>query len=588
MIDRTNRSFCRLIFSVPPSIVIIAILILSFFSAPALAQAGDKEKPPAAAAVESAPMNTAEPQNTQGIGAANETPKVEAASGAQQLKNTEEPKSDTAPEPEAVNAEVEIAPVDPGNVTVNFKDADIRTVLTYIAEVSGVDIVPAPDVKGVVDLKLTNKPWNVALDIIVRNYGFAYEREGDIIRVVTIDKLKQEELATQTIALNYGKSKDVVNSIKDIVSDRGRVMYDERTNTVLVTDIPTNLYKIAQIIEKLDKKTDQVLIEARVIETILDDSEKLGIDWNVKVSAVGAKRPTTLPFEAFKTPFNTKSGEGQAYFPQVQTASPQSTTVGLGGATITDTSAEFPTGASGVFSFPYALKDQFTFGTLDFSEFKVVLELIKSRANTDIVSNPRIATLNNSEASISVGQTLGLPTYERNSETGKMGITGYEAKELGIILKVTPHVNDKREIVVDLAPEISDLLRYDTLDRASGVVAPVFSTRKAKTQIMIRDGDTIFIGGLIKENDVDTRKKLPFLGDIFGDVPYFGLLFTKKEIVKQKTELIFFITVNLMTADKKIKDLPSSNKAYVPMYTATQTATRGKDEGSKKRLKKKF
>lgn len=588
MIDRTNRSFCRLIFSVQPPIVMITILILSFFSAPALAQVGDKEKPPAAVAAESAPMNTAEPQNTQGIGAANETPKVEAASGAQQLKNTEEPKSDTAPEPEAVDVGVEIAPVDPGNVTVNFKDADIRTVLTYIAEVSGVDIVPAPDVKGIVDLKLTNKPWNVALDIIVRNYGFAYEREGDIIRVVTIDKLKQEELATQTIALNYGKSKDVVNSIKDIVSDRGRVMYDDRTNTVLVTDIPTNLYKIAQIIEKLDKKTDQVLIEARVIETILDDSEKLGIDWNVKVSAVGAKRPTTLPFEAFKTPFNTKSGEGQAYFPQVQTASPQSTTVGLGGSTITDTSAEFPTNAGGVFSFPYALKDQFTFGTLDFSEFKVVLELIKSRANTDIVSNPRIATLNNSEALINVGQTLNLPKYERNSSTGKMEITGYEAKDLGIILKVTPHVNDKKEIVVDLAPEISDLLRYDTLDRASGVVAPVFSTRIAKTQIMIRDGDTIFIGGLIKENDVDTRKKLPFLGDIFGDVPYFGLLFTKKEIVKQKTELIFFITVNLMTSDKKIKDLPSSNKAYVPMYTATQTAKQGKDEGSKKRLKKKF
>jgi type IV pilus assembly protein PilQ len=390
--------------------------------------------------------------------------------------------------------------VDPGSITVNFKGADIRTVLAYISEVAGVDIVPSPDVKGEIDLKLTNKPWKTALDIILRNYGFAYEREGDIIRVVTVDKLKQEELATQTFSLNYGKSKDVVAAIKDIVSDRGKVMYDDRTNVVLVTDIPTNIYKIGQVIDKLDKMTDQVLIEARIIETVLDDSEKLGIDWNIKMTVAGAKRPTTFPFEYFKPPFTIKGDDGNPYFPQVQTASPTGTTTSSTGGTATTTTttaAEFPSasGPGGVFAFPFAPTDQFTFGTLDFSEFKAVLEMIKQRANTDIVSNPRIATLNNSEALINVGQTLNLPKYERNSTTGKMEITGYEAKDLGIILKVTPHVNQKGEIVIDLAPQISDLLRYDPLDRASGVVAPVYSTRIAKTQIMIKDGDTIFIGG---------------------------------------------------------------------------------------------
>lgn len=496
---------------------------------------------------------------------------------------SEEPKESANVEAEAEKAEEAVA-VEPGNVTVNFKGADIRTVLAYISEVSGVDIVPAPDVKGLVDLKLTNKPWKVALDIILRNYGFAYEREGDVIRVVTVDKLKQEELATQAFNLNYGKSKDVVNSIKNILTDRGKVMYDERTNIVLVTDIPTNIYKIGQIIERLDKKTDQVLIEARVIETVLDDTEKLGIDWNAKFTISGAKRPTTIPFEAFKIPFFNKGKEGQAYFPQGLTTSPLSTTVGTGGATTSTQAAQFPSQAEGWFGFPFTSKDEFTFGTLDFSEFKAVLELIKARSNTDIVSNPRIATLNNSEALINVGQTLNLPKYERNSSTGKMEITGYEKKDLGIILKVTPHINEKGEIVVELAPEISDLLRYDVLDKASGIVAPVFSARQAKTQVRIKDGDTIFIGGLIKENDVDTKKKLPFLGDLFGDIPYLGLFFTKKETVKQKTELIFFITVNLMATDKEIKDVPKSNKAYVPMYTLTQE----KDATLKKRIKKKF
>lgn len=467
------------------------------------------------------------------------------------------------------------APVEPGNVTVNFKGADIRTVLAYISEVSGVDIVPAPDVKGVVDLKLTNKPWKVALDIILRNYGFAYEREGDIIRVVTVSQLKQEELTSQAFSLNYGRSKDIVDSIKNIVSEKGRVTYNDRTNTVIVTDIPTNLYKISQIIAKLDKKTQQVLIEARVIETVLDDTEKLGIDWNVKISASGAKRPITFPFGQWTT--------GNKYLPQVQTGTAQAVVAGgAAGTSAAIPTASFPSDASGVSAFPFVGIDQFSFGTLDFSQFTAVLEMLKSRSNTDIVSNPRIATLNNHEAVINVGQTLNLPKYERNSSTGKMEITGYDPKDLGIILKVTPHINDISEIVVDLEPQITDLLRYDTLDAASGVVAPVFSTRIAKTQVMINNTQTIFIGGLIKENDVNTKRKLPFIGDILGDIPGLGLLFSKKETTKQKTELIFFITVNLMANDVEIKNSPRSDKAASPVFTLTQTP----DKAPKKKVMK--
>ena len=458
--------------------------------------------------------------------------------------------------PDDANAE-KAAVVEPGNVTVNFKGADIKTVLAYISEVAGVDIVPAPDVKGVVDLKLTNKPWKVALDIILRNYGFAYEREGDIIRVVTVGQLKQEELASQAFNLNYSKCKDVVDSIKNIVSEKGKATYDERTNTVIVTDIPTNLYKISQIIARLDKKTQQVLIEARVIETVLDDTEKLGIDWNVKISASGAKRPITFPFDEFSS--------AMQFLPQVQTAGTSAASTSGGGTTST-TNGSFPSDATGVQAFPFAQTTDFSFGTLDFSQFSAVLEMLKSRSNTDVVSNPRIATLNNHEALINVGQTLNMPTYERNSSTGKMEITGYTAKDLGIILKVTPHINDVGEIVVDLEPQITDLLRYDTLDATSGVVAPVFSARLAKTQVMIKDAQTIFIGGLIKENDVNGKTKLPFIGDLCENVPILGLLTSKKTVTKQKTELIFFITVNLMAGDQEIKGTPKSENVYKPVY----------------------
>lgn len=484
----------------------------------------------------------------------------------------ESPKPDTPP----AKAPSEEGPsVTPGNVTVNFKGADIRTVLAYISEVAGVDVIAAPDVKGTVDLKLNNKPWKVALDIIVRNYGYAYEKEGGIIRVVTLDKLKQEEVTTQAFPLNYGKAKEIVSSVEDVVGDRGNVMYDERTNTVLVTDIPTNVYKVSQIIERLDRQTDQVLIEARVLETVLGDDEKLGIDWNIKMTVSGAKRPTTFPFDYF----GIDSKYLDKFTPLSQTGSVTTTTT-TAGASGQTTVAKYPTGADGLGSrskaFPYVdysvdqFKNTFQFGTLDFSEFKAVLEFIKQRAQTSVVSNPRIATLNNNPAYIIVGETINLPKYERNSTTGKMEISGYEAKDLGIKLRVTPHINEKGDIVVELAPEISDFVRYDTLDASSGIVAPIFASRQANTKVMIRDTETIFIGGMIKENIVDVKKKVPFIGDVLGDVPGVGLLVSKKEKAKQKTELIFFITVRLMRPGAVLSEIPVAEKAYKPNYELSQ------------------
>jgi type IV pilus assembly protein PilQ len=404
---------------------------------------------------------------------------------------------------------------------------------------------------------------------------------------VTVDKLKQEELTTQTFALNYSKAKDVVAALKDIVGERGKVMYDERTNTVLVTDIPTSIYKIGQIVSRLDKRTEQVLIEARILEATLGDDERLGIDWNIKITATGAKRPTTIPFASLgNTGLETVFGNMNPYS-QVTTASgygaETNSGVAASSAAIAIPPADFPTDTAGYTSFPFALKDNFTFGTLDFTQFQAVLEMLKQRADTTLISDPRIATLNNTQALINVGTTLNMPTYERNSSTGKMEVTGYTAKDLGILLQVTPHVNDNGEITIDLAPMISDLLRYDTLDKASGIVAPVFSVRQAKTQLMIKDGDTIFIGGLIKENDIEIVKKVPIIGDFLADVPYLGLLVSRKETKKEKTELIFFVTVNLMATGKEIKDVPSGNTAYVPVYNAVPK----KDFKSKKKIQPK-
>ncbi len=490
----------------------------------------------------------------------------------------------------------EVAPLEPGNITVNFKGADMRTVLNYIAEVAGIDIVPAPDVKGPVDVRLTNKPWKVALDIILRNYGYAYEETSGIIRVDTISRLREQEPITQTYSLDYASAKTIAGgmkddknlpipgAIKDILSEKGKIAFDDRTNILVVTDVPSKIDKINQVIKDLDAETPQVLIEAKVIETQLEKNETMGIDWTISATVAGAQRPTTIPFLSWQNPLaplGVKFDE-KTWLPQGGPAANSASTTLL-----------FPSGPrDGSFGFPYALPADFTYGTLDFTSFQAVLQMLKNRTRTEVISDPRVATLNNKPAYINVGETFNFPLYERNMATGRMEIIGYRAEDHGIKLNVTPHINTKNEIWVELAPEISEFKRYDTLDAASGIKAPVFSKRKATTQVLVRDGDTIFIGGIIKENNTFFKSKMPILGDLFGDIPYIGGLFSQKADVVTKVELIFFITVRVLAHDKTLKGVPDNARAYSPTFSLyenyhDQDRQKDKNNNNKNNNKKK-
>lgn len=430
----------------------------------------------------------------------------------------------------------------PGNVTIDFKDADILNVLRILSIKSGVNIVAGKDVEGTVTIRLVDVPWEKALDVVLKTYGFAYEREENIIRVATVENLGQEPLKTEVFSISYAKAEEVAESIKEIVSARGSVRADERSNTIIVTDIPTNIYKIEQVVTKLDESTPQVYIEARVIETTLADNEKLGIDWTVQATASGSKRPTTVPFrtwgstkDMYPVPKYSAEIEKEAEFKEA-----------AGGRTIVTSDfpfkhdlVNFPSDPFRFGSFPMVGADYFTFGTLDFSSFQAVLYMLDQRSDTKIISNPRTVTMDNQEAVIHVGEDYNIPTYERNESTGSMEITGYETKKIGITLTVTPHVNVQKEIVVDLSPEVSSFLRFDNY---GNVQAPVFSTRNVTTQVMVKDGETIAIGGLLKEQTVKTRHKVPFLGDI----PFLGHLFRYSADTIDTRDLLIFVTVKLV------------------------------------------
>ena len=441
--------------------------------------------------------------------------------------------------PTAAPEIAQAATTSPGNVTIDFKDADIQNVMRILSFKSGVNIVAGKDVVGQVTIRLVDVPWEKALDVVLKTYGYAYDRDENIIRVTTLENLKKEDLSTEVYTLNYSQAAEVEKSVKDVLSERGKIRSDARSNTLIVTDMPTTLQRVAKVVQRLDKITPQVVIEAKVIETTLGDADRLGIKWSIKAAVRGAARPTTLPFAAFSNPGNSLL---RSILPEGRGAQANASSTGTSGTTTTSTVQDFPTvDHAHQPTFPVSDKDEFQFGTLDFSQFQAVLEMIQERSDAKILSEPHITTLNNQEAKILVGEVIAIPTFERNSTTGRMEITGYKDRDLGIRLSVVPQINDQNEIVVSIHPEITNLLGYDSL--TPDIKAPRFSTREAKTQVRIKNGQTIVIGGLIRENLVDSKTKVPILGDL----PFIGKAFSFKDKTVQKTDLLFFMTVNVIT-----------------------------------------
>ncbi len=413
-------------------------------------------------------------------------------------------------------------PQAPGLISVDFKDADIRQVLRIISLKSGVDVVAGPDVEGLVTIKLTNVPWEQALDVILRTYSLAYERKGNIVRVLTAAAVEQETLATEVYPLSYAKAKDVADMMKEMLTDRGKIKFDERTNTVIVVDLPSNIFQIGQVIKRLDQITPQVRIESKIIETTLATNDHIGIDWSDSLAVTAEKTsvPTTFPFSGGGNLGNL----GTTFIPRV-TGSNEGRIPEVGGT--------------------------FTFGTIAASALTITLNAISNRTDTNILSNPSITTMNNLEATVQVGEDINIPNFQIDPSTGKATVSGFQTRSTGILLKVTPHVNQEREIVLDLKPEITEI--KETFDKfAAGIEFPRFTVQKANTQVRLNNGETLVIGGLVKRKKTVSHAKVPFLGDI----PVLGYLFSDHKVEEPThQDLLIFITVNL------VEDEPKAEKA---------------------------
>lgn len=429
----------------------------------------------------------------------------------------ESPVAEEAAPEEEVLAEAPIGLAPEGLISVDFKDADIRQVLRIIALKSGVDIVAGPDVEGLVTIKLTNVPWEQALGIILRTYGFTYERKGNVISVMSLEAAELVALSSEVYALNYAKAKEVTDIVKEMLTDRGKVKFDERTNTVIITDVPSNLYQLEQVIKRLDQPTPQVHIESRFVETRLTRDENLGIDWfdsiAVTINQPTAGIPTTFPYPA-RSSLGTL---GETFIPRTAAGDPGRVPV-VGGT--------------------------FNFGTIDIADLTTTLNMLKTRTDTRVLSNPTIVTLNNQEAFVQVGTDVNIPNFQIDPSTGRATVTGFQTRSTGIILKVTPHINPAEEIVMDVKPEITTV--GAAREFASGIKFPDFDVQKAQTQVRLLHGQTLAIGGLKRTAERVALSKVPILGDI----PIIGWLFTNRQEQtpsgQDQLDLLIFMTVHLV------------------------------------------
>ncbi len=445
-------------------------------------------------------------------------------------------------------------------VTFDFKDIDIRNALKMIAEMSGMNIIMADDVTGTLTMRLMDVPWDQALELILAARGLGKEQMGNVVRIVPLDVLRTEQqarlevqkgiaelapLVSEYITLNFATATDVVEMLQGsqstpaagtsattttstgstgagtentttLLSDRGSIQADVRTNTLIVVDTQNSVNNIKRLVEVLDKPVQQVLIEARIVEATDNFTRDLGIRWGGQFNEPSFS-------DGFPSSVNVGSASG------VAGTATEGFIVDLPAAIAT----ESPGAAIGV-----------ALGTLS-GAVNLDLELSAAESDNDvkIVSSPRLITANMQEAYIKSGEKVSIVTPATTTEPATT-----ELVDAVLELRVTPQITADKDIILDI---------LITKDKAATVLGLVgISTNEIKTNILLNNGETVVIGGIYTREDNVTEQGVPFLMDI----PLLGWLFKTKLTVDNRTELLIFLTPKIIEqAPGKIAGSASSS-----------------------------
>ncbi len=402
-------------------------------------------------------------------------------------------------------------------ITVNFENSDISEVIRILSEKSGLNIVVGPDVKATVNLQLIDVPWEKALDVILRTYNLTYKKEPGLIRVMTLEQLKLEEekvpLTTKIVVLNFARAEDVKTSFNSMLSARGKIETNARTNSLIITDLPENIVKIENVVTQLDSRTPQVMIETMMADVTMSTEDDLGIQWTF------ARNKSRTPYLAETThpTGETLNAVGKSALVNV--------TQGLAGSLLPTTSA---------------MDILFGQTILNSIDLTATLRAWQERKRVNILAHPIIMTLDNQLAHIELMAQIPY-TQQTQSTQASAALSSTAFKDAGIKLDVTPHITTKDNYIsMNLKVEQTFLSGY-TPDSQ-----PIIDGRKAETNLLVKDGETIIIGGLRKKQDTITIDKVPFL----GDVPILGVFFRKTLKSVSDVDLLIFVTPTVIKEPK--------------------------------------
>ncbi|HAH07975.1 MAG TPA: hypothetical protein DCM05_15865, partial [Elusimicrobia bacterium] len=416
--------------------------------------------------------------------------------------------------------------------SVDYENVDVRDVIKHLASEAKVNIIYGSDVSGPVTLHLTDVPFSEIFMTVLRIHGLVADQVGEnILRIVTPATLKSEGSVaitqTRVIKLKYTMADDIktaVDAVYKAEKRNGSIIGDKVTNSLIVTDTLDGIASIERLLAKLDVRPQQVMIEAKLIEVKLTNEVHFGIQWDYlgfqQGEALGKQgntligSPATTEDSPIKLPFDSNTME--------VTMPP----VGAGGR------------GTGVSLPAKAIAGAFTFGRVTNNYWlSATLTAAASQGKVKVLSDPKIATLNGKKASINITTAIPYTT----SNVASTGVTSQQVgtTTTGIKLDVTPTINADGRITLEVNPNISQPSANVT-SAVAGV--PAVDTREAKTTVLVHDGETIVIGGLITDSVANGVTKVPF----FGDIPLIGWFFKKKSVERTRVELLIFVTTRVL------------------------------------------
>ncbi len=441
-------------------------------------------------------------------------------------------------------------------VTFNFQDVPVRTVLQLIAEESNLNVVASDTVQGNVTLRLVNVPWDQAMDIVLRAKGLDKRRDGGVIWVAPQPELakfeqdkedariaieNRQDLITDYVQINYHNAEAIFKALTEakgignnnsggsggggggndkqengFLSPRGMLVADERTNTLMISDIPKKVAQMRELIKVIDRPVDQVLIEGRIVIASDTFARDLGARFGIQGRRIGDRSQAI-----------SGSLEGHKDIIENGEVSTRGLNVNLPAKTFTETAAG---------AIAYTLLGR------NFS-LDVELSAMQEEGRGEVVSNPRIVTANQREGVIKQGKEIGYVTITASGASG-VATPNVQFKEVLLELRVTPTITQDNRVFLNMnvkKDEVDDYLPIENF----GVV-PIINRREVNTAVLVEDGQTVVVGGVYEFTDRSSVAKVPFLGDI----PFLGNLFKKRGRSKDKAELLVFVTPKILRVAK--------------------------------------